>query len=260
MAQTPTIRLVVIGVAALALCGAFVLHAPIPQDPTYHAMADERAVLGIANVLNVLSNLPFAIVGAAGLARVLRNRGSAFADPWTRWPHAVAFAGVFMTAFGSAYYHLAPDNARLVWDRLPMTLGFMGLLVGVVAERISGKAARVLLGPLLLLGPASVLFWSWSERQGAGDLRPYVVVQFGSLLVIGLVVMLFPASRRDDVWFLAALGSYAVAKGLETADRVVFEAGGVISGHTLKHLVAAAALGCLVARLRRPVRSEQERR
>ena len=146
----------------------------IAQDPAYHVMADRRPLLGIPNALNVLSNIPFAVAGVLGLLAVFSPRPGArpFSDPWERWPYAALFAGTALTTAGSAYYHLAPDNARLVWDRLPMTVGFMGLLTAVVAERASLTLGRRLFVPLLVFGAGSVAYWyldraSWRRRSAA---------------------------------------------------------------------------------------------
>lgn len=240
------IVLVTVGAAVVLLFA----RPPIAQDPAYHRMADQRTLVGIPNCLDVVSNLPFAVVGLLGLAALFR-RGSAgiLDDPWTRWPYATLFAGATLTAFGSAYYHLAPDNARLVWDRLPMTLAFMGLLAAVIAERIGPRAGRLLFVPLLALGAGSVVYWYRSELGGAGDLRPYALVQFGSLLVIVLLLGLHPARAGGAAYLWAGLAAYAAAKGLELADRQIFAMGEIVSGHTLKHLAAAGAIGCIKAML-----------
>jgi hypothetical protein len=203
--------------------------------------------------LNVLSNLPFALVGALGLMSVFSATGgehSPFQHSWERWPFATLFAGVALTSIGSSYYHLAPDNARLVWDRLPMTLGFMGLLTAVLAERINLQVARALFAPLLVIGAASVGYWHWSEGQGAGDLRLYLLVQFGSLLIVVLLLALYRAREAGGGHLVAGLAAYAAAKGFEIADAGIFALGGIVSGHTMKHLVAAGGVGCLVAMLR----------
>ena len=181
---------VLVSLAALIVVGAFVLAVPaIPQDPAYHVMADQRTLLGIPNTLNVLSNLPFAIVGALGLLVTFGARSrAAWIDEWERWPAAVLFTGIGLTAFGSGYYHLAPDNHRLVWDRLPMTIAFMGFFASTIGERLGVRAGTWLLLPLLFLGIVSVFNWLRTEMLGAGDLRPYGLVQFGSLA--GVVVLL----------------------------------------------------------------------
>jgi hypothetical protein len=245
-------------VLAATIAGIVILGgSPSPQDPAYHLMADERPLFGIPNCLNVLSNLPFAFVSLLGLATVFRRetgRVPLFRDPWERWPYAVLFAGIGLTSVGSAYYHLSPDNARLVWDRLPMTLGFMGLLTAVLTERVGLRTGQLLLGPLLLLGAGSVAYWYWSEVQGQGDLRLYVLVQNGSLLLVLLLLLLYPARYPGTGYLVVGLGAYAVAKWLEAADQRIFALGQIVSGHTLKHLVAAGAVTCLLGMLRIRVR------
>jgi hypothetical protein len=234
-------------VFALLVCAVIAAAGPrVPQPLAYHQFADTRTFLGVPNALNVLSNVPFAIAGIAGLILAFRAPAG---DPIERWSYAVLFAGVTLTTIGSAWYHLAPDNGRLVWDRLPMAIGFMALLAAIVAERVSTRAARVLLLPLLALGCGSVFYWHWTELRGAGDLRPYLVVQFGSLIVILLMLARYRVPRSGTGWLLAGLAAYAAAKGLELADRPVFAAGQVVSGHTLKHLVAAAGVACVAVML-----------
>jgi hypothetical protein len=230
-------------VAFLVLAVAVVfLQPPIPQSVDYHVMADQRTCLGVANCLNVFSNLPFAIVGVVGLLATFRAR---FFNRWERWPYVALFAGVTATAVGSSYYHLAPDNGRLVWDRLPMTLGFMGLLTALVAERMSRPIARLLFVPLIAIGASSVGYWHWTELQGGGDLRPYVLVQFGSLLAVTLLLALYPTRYPGSTYLWAGLIAYSVAKIFELADGPIMEFSKVVSGHTLKHLSAAAATGCI---------------
>lgn len=226
---------------------------PLPQALAYHGMADQRVLLGVSNSLNVLSNLPFALVGLMGLAATFgrrRDREPPFVERWERWPYAALFAGVALTAVGSSYYHLAPDNARLVWDRLPMTIGFMALLTALIAERLGVSLARRLFVPLLVAGAASVGYWHWSELQAAGDLRPYLLVQFGSLLLIVMLLVLYPPRYSGTGYLVAGLTAYVAAKGLELADQSIFALGGVVSGHTLKHLAAAGGVACLAVMLR----------
>lgn len=239
--------------AVVAASVVAVLSQPaIPQDPAYHVMADRRTLLGIPNALNVLSNVPFAVAGVLGLVAVFSPRPGArpFGDPWERWPYAALFAGTALTTAGSAYYHLAPDNARLVWDRLPMTVGFMGLLTAVVSERASLTLGRRLFVPLLLFGAGSVAYWYWTELRGAGDLRPYALAQFGSLAVVLVLLVLYDARYSGSRYLFAGVGAYVAAKAFEMADRTIFSFGNVVSGHTLKHLAAAVGVGCVAAMLR----------
>jgi len=163
-----------------------------------------------------------------------------FVDPRERWPYVIAFAGMILVAIGSGYYHLAPDNERLVWDRLPMTVVFMALVAAMIAERISVRSGMLLLPVLLALGIASVWQWHWSEVHGAGDLRFYAAVQVYAVATL-LVILLLPPRYTRSSDLLVVVGFYLLAKLLETFDRAVYSVGHVVSGHTLKHLAAAAA-------------------
>jgi len=245
---------IVVGVSAAAVVGVALLPRTA-QNLAYHRFADVRTMWDVANALNVLSNVPFVVVGLMGLAAVLRGWGRAdehFIEVRDRWPYAIFFAGVTLTCFGSSYYHLAPDNARLVWDRLPMTLGFMSLFAAMIGERISLRAGMALLGPLNLAGLASVVYWWWTESHGAGDLRPYIAVQFFPLLAIPLMLVMFAGryTRTVDIW--VAVGWYGAAKVLELLDGQIYRgAGGVVSGHSLKHVAAAAAAWWVLRMLER---------
>jgi len=230
----------------------------IPQPLSYHRFADHRAFLGIPNFGDVTSNLPFAVIGIWGLVFLFRSNPQEtpehFVDRREQWPYLFVFAGLLLTAFGSSYYHLAPDNARLVWDRLPMTITFMGMVAAVIAERISVRLGLWLLPILLCVGLGSVCQWYWSEVQGAGDLRFYAAVQAYSTLVI-LLAFLFPRRYTRTSDFAYVIGFYALAKVLELYDRPIFAALQFVSGHTLKHLAAAAA-GFFILRMldkRKPV-------
>jgi hypothetical protein len=232
---------ILLGTTAAAILAVFVLVPPVAQPQSYHNFADARTFMGVSRALDVLSNLGFLVVGILGLRFLLTNDPQKIytnlAEPW---PYLVLFSGVMLTCFGSGYYHLAPDDARLVWDRLPMTLGFMGLLSAVIGERISLKAGLRLLPALLLIGIGSVLYWQWTETHNAGDLRPYLLVQFLPALVIPLIMWLYPAryTGNRELGFAALL--YVAAKILEAADKPVYElTRHLVSGHTLKHLAAA---------------------
>jgi hypothetical protein len=224
---------IVIAVIALLL-------PPIPQPLSYHNFADHRSLLGIPNFGDVASNLPFALVGIWGLIFLLRPNSTKFSDPRERWLYLVMFAGLILTAFGSGYYHLAPDNARLVWDRIPIMIVFMALLSAVIAERVSVSAGLWMFPFLQAAGSGSVLLWRASELASHGDLRFYASVQVYSILVL-LLMLLFPTRYTRGSDFAVVVGFYVLAKILEEADRQVFALGHIVSGHTLKHLAAAAA-------------------
>ncbi len=239
------------GLAVVAVAAAFLLPA-MPQPPAYHDFADSRSMLGVANFLDVTSNAAFLLVGVAGMVVAFLPR-TRLATGSERLLYAVFFAGMVLTAGGSAYYHLAPDNETLFWDRLPMTISFMALVAAQVAERISLRAGVILLAPMLLVGVGSVVYWRETERAGAGNVTPYGILQAFSVLVM-LVMAMLPSryTRGNDVYKIFA--AYVAAKILEALDWQILDATGV-SGHTLKHFAAALA-GYFVLRmiaLRSPV-------
>ena len=237
--------------SALAGMVAAVLVPAMPQPLSYHAFADCRALWSIPNSLNVLSNLPFLAGGAAGLLLIWKGRGE-FVDQREQLPYLVFFLGAALTSFGSAWYHLAPDNTRLVWDRLPMTLGFAGLVSASLAERFDLRVGLRALWPLLALGAGTVVLWYASERLGHGNIIPYAAYQGWSILVIVLLIALFPAQRYSQGHLLIwAAVWYGLAKVFEGTDLAVYRAsGGLISGHTIKHLLASGAVFAIVRMLR----------
>ena len=247
--EAQRVRLAILILALSAFAVLLFSRPAIPQDVAYHHMADTRRAFGVTNGLNVLSNVPFALVGVFGVIGVARRCAwEGEHDPRRRGPHFVLFGGTALTAIGSGYYHLAPDNARLLWDRLPMACVCAGLVVVVLAECVSARAARRLFLPILASAVASVGYWRWSELHGAGDLRPYAFVQYGSLLVIALILALFAGRHRGERYLIAGLLAYGVAKAFEMADAFVFAiTRHAVSGHTIKHLIAAAGLACIAA-------------
>lgn len=212
---------------------------PIAQDPAYHRFVDQRDFLSIPNFLNVFSNLPFAVVGGAGLLFIKRHGAVIVPHAQAAW--LTFFIGIFLTAFGSGYYHLEPNNVTLIWDRLPMTIGFMSFVAIVIGEYLSVRGARAALFPLLLVGATSVIFWAITEAHGRGDLRAYAVVQFVPMLLIPLIVILYRAKSDLGRYIGWMILLYAGAKVLEYYDNEVYAAGQWLSGHTLKHVFASLA-------------------
>jgi hypothetical protein len=216
--------LVLFGVMAASLAGLLLLPS-IPQDQYYHQFADQRALLGIPNFWNVVSNIPFIAIGAVGLRR-FRN------DPAT----VVLFLGFFLTGIGSSYYHWDPNDSTLFWDRLPMTLAFAAVLALAVEERVSARAGAILLWPLLAIGLFSLLLWRWTD-----DLRLYFWAQFFPFLAVVLLFLFNPPKYTGTYYWIIAAALYALAKLFEFSDHAVYSAGYFLGGHTLKHLAAAAA-------------------
>ena len=232
--RSERIGLFLLGVLALAAAVALFLKAPIKQNQIFHQFVDKRILLGIPNFWNVISNVPFLIVGVMGLYKI-NDVGS------PKGPYAFLFLGIALVSIGSGYYHLNPNDATLVWDRLPMTIGFMSLFTIVVSEFIDQKTGRKMLIPALVLGTVSILYWVLFN-----DLSVYVFVQVYPLLAIPVILLCFTSSRsqRFGYWFL--FFAYLLAKVAEYYDGQVFDAIGVFSGHTLKHFLASIGLFVLL--------------
>ena len=209
----------------------------ITQDPRYHGFADQRSWLGIPHAADVLSNLAFALVGVLAIARLLSTDRSRF-TPATEsgmWCVAVGLVG---TAAGSAWYHLQPSNASLFWDRLPMTLVFAGVVSSALAQRTPGSIGRFGLAILAAFGAGTVIYWRMT-----GDLTPYIALQLGAVVLL-LALLLVTRPANDPFPWAWVIAWYALAKILETFDREIWDAtGGLVAGHALKHLAAAAASG-----------------
>jgi hypothetical protein len=231
---------------ACAVALALALLPPLPQPQDYHRFADARAWLGVPNFLDVVSNLAFLAAAVAGLFVVPRDS----AGRAEHLPYALFFLALTATAFGSAWYHLAPDDARLFWDRLPIAVCFAALLSAVIAERFSLRIGLLLLAPLAATGAGAVWYWLRSEGLGAGNVLPYFAFQLYALVAMLLLMHFHPArySRGADLYRVVLL--YGVAVAAELLDRFIFGLGQVISGHTLKHLLAALAAYQLVRMLR----------
>lgn len=236
-----------LALAAAALGLALWVHGPIAQWADYHAFADQRAWLGMPNAANVLSNLPFLFIGAWGLWRL---RSGASSSPSVHAWRAFSVA-IVCTAIGSASYHWAPSNATLAGDRLPIAWACAAFLSAFLGERVHPRwCGAIVLGSALVCATLAVWYWWATEQSGQGDLRPYLYFQLLPMLVVPMALGLrlpptFAAATPAGAWW-AVLALYAAAKVMEVADHTVFEAAGFISGHTLKHLFAAAGAAWLL--------------
>lgn len=227
--------LLLLSIAGLGLCD------PIQQQQAYHAYADTRTIFGIPYFWNVVSNLPMLFIGAYGLWQALRNWNQRPAGV-ARWIPLILSAGIFITCFGSAYYHRSPKNETLLWDRLPMTLMFMPLFSLLIYDYIGKRAGTNTFWIALPVGVASVLYWHFTEAAGHGDLRPYALVQFFPMLTIPVLLLGYPGKTPYVRSLLLVLAWYALAKACEHYDHEIYRLIGFWSGHTLKHLFASVAL------------------
>ncbi|XP_027367221.1 uncharacterized protein LOC113873341 [Abrus precatorius] len=228
-----TVQACVAAVACFILL--FILSPSIPQPQQYHDFADNRKLFGLPNALNVISNFPFVVVGLIGL--VLCNRRNYFniSLQGELWGWTCFYAGVVSVTFGSSYYHLDPNDARLVWDRMPMTVAFASLMAILIIERIDAKKGSISIVPLLMAGIVSSVYWRFF-----GDIRLYVLAQSASCIAIPLMAILLPPVYTHSAYWLWASGFYLLAMLQEATDKLIYKLTyHIVSGHTLKHLSAA---------------------
>ena len=223
------------------ICLFLYLTDPLPQDPAYHLFADQRTLLGIPHFWNVVSNLPYLLVGIAACYELIRKKPRGYL-PALHINYLVMFLGVMLVGPGSSWYHLHPSNQSLLWDRLPMAITFMAFASIIVGEYLHVRSGRLLLWPLVLVGIASVVYWHVTELYGRGDLRPYAIVQFLPMLLIPLLMLQRPGPYIKNTWAWWLMGCYLLAKVFEQADAAIYSIPGLISGHSIKHLVSAAGV------------------
>lgn len=224
----------------LTLAGAICLWTwpllPTSDSPTYFHFADTRPILNIPNSLDVLSNLFFLFFGIFGLKIALRAKNKK-PNNLTLYIVLISVSAI-LTCFGSIYFHISPSPSTLLWDRLPMTLAFMSILAMIISDRTSKKVGLYSLVFLIPFGLLSVIGFQF----GWLTLKPYIAVQYGSILFIVLAISIWTENKISNTAIWSSIGLYAVAKAFEISDAFVFNITGLISGHTLKHFFSSLAI------------------
>ncbi|KAJ4748631.1 hypothetical protein LUZ62_083036 [Rhynchospora pubera] len=229
-------RWIAAGAALVIFVVLMVVTPKIPQAEEYHDFADQRKLFfGISNTLNVISNIPFFFVGIIGLVLCYWRNYFQLSLQGELVGWTLFYLGVTAVAFGSSYYHLNPNDATLVWDRLPMTVAFTSIMAIFIIERVDEKKGTISLLPLVLAGVLSIMYWRYFD-----DLRPYAVVQFVPCIVIPIMAIIIPPMYTHSSYWLWAAGFYLLAKVAEAIDKPIYKwTHQIVSGHTLKHLFAA---------------------
>ncbi|MEO8023969.1 hypothetical protein [Polaromonas sp.] len=246
--------------AVLLLALVAVAGPALVQPAHYHDFADQRSWGALPHAMDVLSNLPFALWGLVGMGVLVQALRRQAVDRTAAWLAGLFFGGLMVTTAVSAIYHWQPDNAGLLWDRGGMVLAFAGLLGLAAWQGISARAGVVLAAAVLVLGPVSVQVWAMS-----GNLLPWGVLQFGGMgLIVGLACLRTQTAGGQlhhglPIRWSLLIALYALAKVLELGDHQVFEwTGHIISGHSLKHIVASCAAWPVVAALMGVMKSRAE--
>lgn len=217
---------------------------PAQDASSYFNYADQRCILGINNFSDVVSNLAFTVVGLLGFYWIKNN---------VNLHYEFKILGNFMAAamvlvsIGSAFFHYIPTVERLFWDRVPMVLGFISLIGLLVADRVNKTMGLKTFFILFVLSVITLALW----RLNYLDLRPYLLIQFGSLLFVVLIIILKSRGTISNSAIWVSFGLYILAKAFEIADNSMWNLTGIISGHTLKHLAAALAMYFLLKTFRK---------
>ena len=188
---------------------------------------------------NIVTSMPFLVLGLAGLLRLFIARDRMRNSPGS--PLVVFLLSLIMVGMGSIFYHWSPSTDHLLWDRLPIAVCLAAFACAMANVYSGSRIGGVLLVPGILVAVSSVLYWYVSWARGHEDLRPYIAVQVGSALWAGLVVFRRPAQDAGIAAFRLALMAYTAARIFELFQQQIYNASGVDLGHPLKHLLVAFA-------------------
>jgi hypothetical protein len=239
MTNKPVLFITII--SSVIVASVFLYIPAIQQDRRYHDFADQRQFFEIPNFINVVTNLPFFVIGLMGI-RLIAHNNFPGGLPEMRRAYQLFFIGILLTGLGSAYYHLCPSNETLVWDRLPMTIAFMAFFSIIIGENIAIETGIRLLYALVIVGMSSVVYWYWGELHQQGDLRFYALVQFMPMLLAPVILISGQCRFVSNACLWQVLAAYAVAKLAEYGDHALYLQSDLISGHSFKHLIAAAGV------------------
>ena len=237
---------ILIFLSVLCIILSVLMQEPIAQDLAYHQFKDTRTIWGIPNFWNVISNLPFLVIGILGIVKISLTDKLNITNK-TKSAYTLLFLGTALVGLGSGYYHIHPNNETLVCDRLPMAVTYMALFTIIISEFISVRIARKVLFPLAVTGILSVVYWYYTETLGRGDLRFYILVQFLPLLVAPVILLCFQSlyTKQNTYWIPLTL--YLLAKICELYDTEIYNITGFFSGHSIKHILIALGIYILLA-------------
>lgn len=238
--KTINLRLAIIAAISVLLVILTISIPPISQSIEYHDFAGDEPLLGIANFLNVISNLPFLVVGILGILFLKKAKNKNFFNPKEKIFYYCFFGSVSLVCFGSSYYHLDPHNGTLVWDRAPIVMAVASIFSAILYERINKKLGFNLLYPLMLFAAFSAFYWYYTETIGQGDLRLYAFVQIYPLIIVPFIIFLLPGIYDSGKYIIYGLICYGIARVFEIFDVRIHElTADIIAGHPIKHLFAA---------------------
>ncbi|KAL6344687.1 hypothetical protein AAG906_002593 [Vitis piasezkii] len=219
---------------AVCLCWLCLMFATpkIPHSPKHHLFADMRNFLGVPNTLNVITNYPFLVLGVLGFVLCLSGNFFVISSRAEVWGWALYYAGTTSVAFGSSYYHLKPDDNRVIWDKLPIMIAYSSLFASFIMERVGEMIGLTCLFTLNLVALVGV-----ACERAFNDLRLCMMFQLIPGIAIPAMTFMFTPKYTHSRYWLCATGVYLLAKFESVADNKVYRATWyLISGHSLEHL------------------------
>lgn len=141
----------VVLVSVLVVFFIMLLTPKVSHSPNHHLFADMRNFLGVPNTMNVLTCFPFLLIGVPSLVICLSGTCFGISLKGEMWSWGLFYAGISLAAFGSAYYHLNPDDDRIIWDKIPVMIATVALISSLVIERVDEKTGVTCLISLIAL-------------------------------------------------------------------------------------------------------------
>ncbi len=219
--------------------------SPVLRGPAFHHYADARWLLGLPHAGDVLSNLPFVWVGIAGLIAARRAVGL------PRGLVALFFAGILGIGLGSGAYHVHPTDATLVFDWLPIVIAVAFLVALVASDRVDRSLGRIAAVVLPTAGLVSVMWWWAGGGTDGGDMRFYATLQLLFIAMVPVMVLLYPKGRLPRADLLCGMVCFVLARLVNTRDASILDSTTLVSGHTVKHLMAGLAAWFVLRAVRR---------
>ena len=226
-------------VSTVLLIIAALWYGKVEQAQSYYLFADDRTFFGIPNGLDVMSNLAIVYPGVIGLMLVYERQknGHEYRDPIEQTIQYCLFLGMVLTFLGSVWFHLNPNDSTLVWDRLAMTVVMACYCSLIIADRYSIDLAKRIHFPLISIGLLSVIYWEYS-----GDLRPYFFFKMQPVILVAILLVYGKKTYDRAADYIISMSLVLVATLTENIDKIIFDNLDIISGHTMKHIIAGISL------------------
>ncbi|MDO6706827.1 hypothetical protein [Photobacterium sp. 1_MG-2023] len=250
------IRAILLIASASLILLLVLLQSPVLLPPDVDTVTSSRQISDMHPLHVIVTSLPLAIVGFMGirmLSQIPKKQADRVVEPEIATAYFLFFQALLATSLGAAYYDLLPTPFGLMLDRIPGAIALVSLYCIVLSEYVRPALGTKLLFPLNVYAVFSVTYWYWmtTTASGTAALSAYMLVQLLPILHLPLILLLYEGRGPDRRYYLATFVCYGLAAGAEYLDAGIWDmTEGVISGHCVKHLLAACAGGWVYLMLR----------